>query len=191
MDSLKEEKEGLEELIANNQEKIDHLQTKVNELESHLESCSIVKTSLEDEKNRLVQQISFYESQSKSDSDEAVKSLSDKLVNLESANLELNRQMESYTDNVKHLEEERNRLIQQISEFASRSTTEDVDNLKEKLSNLESANQDLNRQLEELKASEQKQQDQVNIMQFRTLTVTEKITNLLLSLSHTFHNKKL
>ena len=168
MDSLKEEKEGLEELIANNQEKIDHLQTKVNELESHLESCSIVKTSLEDEKNRLVQQISFYESQSKSDSDEAVKSLSDKLVNLESANLELNRQMESYTDNVKHLEEERNRLIQQISEFASRSTTEDVDNLKEKLSNLESANQDLNRQLEELKASEQKQQDQVNIMQFRT-----------------------
>jgi len=191
MDSLKEEKEGLEELIANNQEKIDHLQTKVNELESHLESCSIVKTSLEDEKNRLVQQISFYESQSKSDSDEAVKSLSDKLVNLESANLELNRQMESYTDNVKHLEEERNRLIQQISAFASRSTTEDVDNLKEKLSNLESANQDLNRQLEELKASEQKQQDQVNIMQFRTLTVTEKITNLLLSLSHTFHNKKL
>jgi chromosome segregation ATPase len=99
--------------------------------------------------------------------------------------------MESCTDNVKHLEEERNRLIQQISEFASRSTTEDVDNLKEKLSNLESANQDLNRQLEELKASEQKQQDQVNIMQFRTLTVTEKITNLLLSLSHTFHNKKL
>jgi chromosome segregation ATPase len=191
MDSLKEEKEGLEELIANNQEKIDHLQTKVNELESHLESCSIVKTSLEDEKNRLVQQISFYESQSKSDSDEAVKSLSDKLVNLESANLELNRQMESYTDNVKHLEEERNRLIQQISEFASRSTTEDVDNLKEKLSNLESANQDLNRQLEELKASKQQQQDQVNKMQFLTLTVTEKITNLLLSLSHTFHYKKL
>ena len=180
MDSLKEEKEGLEELIANNQEKIDHLQTKVTELESHLESCSVVKSGLEDERKRLIQQISFFESQSRSDSDEAVKSLSEKLVNLESANVDLNRQMESYAINVRNLEEERNRLIQQISEFASHSTKEDVDNLKEKLSNLESANQDLNCQLEELKTS--KQQAPVNNL----MEILKPIFNKELKVDHLF-----
>ena len=45
MDALKEEKECYEELIANNQEKIDDLQSKVSQLESTLETCSATKTS--------------------------------------------------------------------------------------------------------------------------------------------------
>jgi predicted nuclease with TOPRIM domain len=43
LDSLKEEKEGLEELLTTNQEKIDQLQTKVEELEANIETCSTTR----------------------------------------------------------------------------------------------------------------------------------------------------
>jgi chromosome segregation ATPase len=151
MDALKEEKEGLEELIANNQEKIDDLQSKVTQLESTLETCSVAKNSLEEERNRLIQQISFYETQDHSGSQVELKSLTDKLNHLEAVNSDLNRQMESYSQNMNSLEEERNRLIQQITEFESQQSSGNVD-LREKLTLLETTNQDLIRQLEELKA---------------------------------------
>ena len=160
MDALKEEKEGLEELLTTNQEKIEHLQTKVAELESNLESCSSTKSNLEDERNRLSEQISFYENQTRFDSNLAVQSLSDKLANLEVANAELNRQLETHALNVGNLEEERNRLIRQINEFESQSTHDQVD-LREKLSSLESRNVDLIRQLDELNAAKERLPQQV------------------------------
>ena len=160
MDALKEEKEGLEELLTTNQEKIEHLQTKVAELESNLESCSSTKSNLEDERNRLSEQISFYENQTRFDSNLAVQSLSDKLANLEVANAELNRQLETHALNVGNLEEERNRLIRQINEFESQSTHDQVD-LREKLSSLESRNVDLLRQLDELNAAKETLPQQV------------------------------
>ena len=160
MDALKEEKEGLEELLTTNQEKIEHLQTKVAELESNLETCSSTKSNLEDERNRLSEQISFYENQTRFDSNLAVQSLSDKLANLEVANAELNRQLETHALNVGNLEEERNRLIRQINEFESQSTHDQVD-LREKLSSLESRNVDLLRQLDELNAAKETLPQQV------------------------------
>ena len=160
MDALKEEKEGLEDLLTTNQEKIEHLQTKVAELESNLETCSSTKSNLEDERNRLSEQISFYENQTRFDSNIAVQSLSDKLANLEVANAELNRQLETHALNVGNLEEERNRLIRQINEFESQSTHDQVD-LREKLSSLESRNVDLLRQLDELNAAKERLPQQV------------------------------
>jgi len=151
MDALKEEKEGLEELIANNQEKIEDLQTKVTQLESTLETYSTTKNNLEEERNRLIQQISFLENQDHTGSEVELKSLTDKLNHLETINSDLNRQMESYSLNMNSLEEERNRLIQQITEFESQQSNGNVD-LREKLSLLETTNQDLIRQLEEFKA---------------------------------------
>jgi len=156
MDAIKEEKEGLEELLANNQEKIEQLQPKVVQLESNLESCSTVKTGLEEERNRLIQQITWQESQLQtvSGSDEAIKSLTDQLANLESANADLNIQVENFATNAKALEDERNRLIQQVSDFESRlQDGANVDELKKKLEGLESANQQLHQQLEELKST--------------------------------------
>ena len=155
---MKEEKEGLEELLAANQEKIDQLQSKVVQLESTLESFSTVKIGLEEERNRLTQQIAWHESQQLqtiSGSDEAIKSLTDQLANLESANSDLNRQAESFAANAKDLEEERNRLIQKISEFETqvREDGNDVEELKIKLVGLESANKQLHLQLEELKST--------------------------------------
>ena len=169
MDALKEEKECYEELIANNQEKIDDLQSKVSQLESTLETCSATKTNLEDERNRLIQQISFYENQDHSGSDGELKSLTDKLNHLEAVNSELNRQMESYSQNVNSLEEERNRLIQQITEFESQQSNGNVD-LREKLSLLETTNQDLIRQLEELKAVPKPEQvNLINLFIFQSM----------------------
>ena len=169
MDALKEEKECYEELIANNQEKIDDLQSKVSQLESTLETCSATKTNLEDERNRLIQQISFYENQDHSGSDGELKSLTDKLNHLEAVNSDLNRQMESYSQNVNSLEEERNRLIQQITEFESQQSNGNVD-LREKLSLLETTNQDLIRQLEELKAVPKPEQvNLINLFIFQSM----------------------
>jgi chromosome segregation ATPase len=163
MDALKEEKEGLEELIANNQEKIEDLQTKVTQLESTLETYSTTKNNLEEERNRLIQQISFFENQDHTGSEVELKSLTDKLNHLETINSDLNRQMESYSLNMNSLEEERNRLIQQITEFESQQSNGNVD-LREKLSLLETTNQDLIRQLEELKAIPKPDQVKLNTL---------------------------
>ena len=105
-----------------------------------------------------LQQIAWHESQQLqtiSGSDEAIKSLTDQLANLESANSDLNRQAESFAANAKDLEEERNRLIQKISEFETqvREGGNDVEELKIKLVGLESANKQLHLQLEELKST--------------------------------------
>jgi len=149
---MKEEKEGLEELLASNQEKIDQLQTKVADLESNLESCSSIKVSLEEEKDQLVQKLSWLEGQSNANADSAVKSLTDQLSQLESMNADLNHQVETFSANAKGLEDERNRLLQQLTEFESRAQdTSVVEGLRLKLEELESANASLRQQLEELK----------------------------------------
>ena len=153
-DSLKEEKEGLEELLTSNQEKIDQLRSKVADLESNLESCSTVKISLEEEKGQLVQQLSWLEGQSKVDSDAAVKSLTDQLSHLESMNADLNLQVETFSASAKGLEDERNRLLQQLSEFeTSAKDASAVEGLKMKLEELESINRSLRQQLDELKST--------------------------------------
>lgn len=151
---MKEEKEGLEELLTSNQEKIDQLRSKVADLESNLESCSTVKISLEEEKNQLVQQLSWLEGQSKVDSDAAVKSLTDQLSHLESMNADLNLQVETFSASAKGLEDERNRLLQQLSEFeTSAKDASAVEGLKMKLEELESINRSLRQQLDELKSA--------------------------------------
>ena len=151
---MKEEKEGLEELLTSNQEKIDQLRSKVADLESNLESCSTVKISLEEEKNQLVQQLSWLEGQSKVDSDAAVKSLTDQLSHLESMNADLNLQVETFSASAKGLEDERNRLLQQLSEFeTSAKDASAVEGLKMKLEELESINRSLHQQLDELKST--------------------------------------
>jgi chromosome segregation ATPase len=93
MDTLKEEKEGLEELIANNQDKMDQLTAKVSELESSLESCSVAKSELEADRGRMLQQIASYEDEAMSQSDADMKSAAEKLAHLESANADLNLQV--------------------------------------------------------------------------------------------------
>ena len=151
---MKEEKEGLEELLTSNQEKIDQLRSKVADLESNLESCSTVKMSLEEEKNQLIQQLSWLEGQSKVDSDAAVKSLTDQLSRLESMNADLNLQVETFSASAKGLEDERNRLLQQLSEFeTSAKDASAVEGLKMKLEELESINRSLRQQLDELKST--------------------------------------
>ena len=151
---MKEEKEGLEELLTSNQEKIDQLRSKVADLESNLESCSTVKISLEEEKGQLIQQLSWLEGQSKVDSDAAVKSLTDQLSHLESMNADLNLQVETFSASAKGLEDERNRLLQQLSEFeTSAKDASAVEGLKMKLEELESINRSLRQQLDELKST--------------------------------------
>ncbi len=62
--------------------------------------------------------------------------------------------MENFAASAKNLEEERNRLIQQVSDFESRAEDATVvEDLKKKLDDLESANRHLRQQLEELKLS--------------------------------------
>jgi regulator of replication initiation timing len=62
--------------------------------------------------------------------------------------------VENFAASAKNLEEERNRLIQQVSDFESRAEDATVvEDLKKKLDDLESANRHLRQQLEELKLS--------------------------------------
>ena len=151
---MKEEKEGLQELLTTNQEKIDQLQSEVSKLESNLQSFSAIKSNLEDEKGQLTQQLSWLEGQSKADSEAAMKSLTDQLSRLESMNADLNLQVETFSANAKALEDERNRLLEQLTEFeSSAKDAADIEGLKQKLEELESTNKSLRQQLDELKTA--------------------------------------
>ena len=109
---------------------------------------------MEEEKGQLIQQLSWLEGQSKVDSDAAVKSLTDQLSHLESMNADLNLQVETFSASAKGLEHERNRLLQQLSEFeTSAKDASAVEGLKMKLEELESINRSLRQQLDELKST--------------------------------------
>ena len=84
-----------------------------------------------------------------------MKSLTDQLSHLESMNADLNLQVETFSASAKGLEDERNRLLQQLSEFeTSAKDASAVEGLKMKLEELESINRSLRQQLDELKLTQ-------------------------------------